>query len=68
MNVYLEPDFDLSVFQAEPGGELLPIRLCDVFLELKLSLEAFSLEIAEHRSAPRTLSLHVRGASVGGRV
>lgn len=56
---HLKPDFDLRIFQAKPCGEFLSIGLRDVLLEFELSLEAFSLEIAEHSSTPRSLSLYI---------
>lgn len=56
---HLEPNFDLSVFKTKASSELLPIRLRNIFLELKLPFKAFSLKIAEHSSTPRPFSFNV---------
>lgn len=41
--------FYLRVFQAQFGGELLPVGLADVFLFLEHFLQGFALHIGEHR-------------------
>ena len=37
----------MTIFKAQFFGELLPVRLADIFLDLKSPLQALPLEVAE---------------------